>query len=337
MDNNLIKAQNAFEANVIDEQTFDRIKEYNIRLSQNNVPVIYNLRHLRKTFKITQSEQELYFGQLRKDLYYEFEIPKKSGGMRLIEAPQERLKNIQRWIKDNIIDSFTPSEYAMGFRKGLSIVHNAEKHVGKELVINFDIKDFFPSIKYADVFKLFVYMGYRKDVAHLLTRLCTNASNVLPQGSPASPSISNLVLLKLDKRLSCLAESIGCDYSRYADDITFSGNRSIESIVPLVKKIVVEEGFQINEDKVRLQYSYQCQEVTGLIVNKKLSVSRKIIEELDNAIYFCKKYGVADHMRHIKCDKSFYQDHLYGLAYFVNMVDKEKGIKYLERLDEINW
>ena len=108
-------------------------------------------------------------------------------------------------------------------------------------------------------------------------------------------------------------------------------------LVPLVKKIVVEEGFQINEDKVRLQYSYQCQEVTGLIVNKKLSVSRKIIEELDNAIYFCKKYGVADHMRHIKCDKSFYQDHLYGLAYFVNMVDKEKGLKYLERLDEINW
>ena len=141
----------------------------------------------------------------------------------------------------------------------------------------------------------------------------------------------------MDKRLSCLAESIGCDYSRYADDITFSGNRSIESIVPLVKKIVVEEGFQINEDKVRLQYSYQCQEVTGLIVNKKLSVSRKIIEELDNGIYFCKKYGVADHMRNIKCDKSFYKDHLYGLSYFVNMVDKEKGTKYLERLDEINW
>ena len=113
MDNNLFKAQKAFEANVIDEQTFDRIKEYNIRLSQNNVPVIYNLRHLRKIFKITQSEQELYFGQSRKDLYYEFEVPKKSGGTRLIEAPQERLKNIQRWIKDNIIDSFTPSDYPM--------------------------------------------------------------------------------------------------------------------------------------------------------------------------------------------------------------------------------
>lgn len=335
--NNLFKAQKAVAANVIDEQTFQRIKEYNERLSQNNVPVIYNLRHLRKILRITKSEQDLYFGQSRRQLYYIFEIPKKAGGVRIIEAPQERLKCMQRWIKDEIIDSFKPSDYATGFRKGLSIIDNAKKHIGKELVINFDIKDFFPSVHYEDIFSLFLYMGYKKDVAHLLTKLCTNASNVLPQGSPASPAISNLVLLKLDKRLSCLAESIGCDYSRYADDITFSGDKQIKNIVPLVKKIAFEEGFLINENKVRLQYSYQCQEVTGLIVNQKLSVSHKITQELNNAIYFCNKYGVADHMKHIGCNKSFYQDHLYGLAYFVNMVDRNQGIKYLNKLDKINW
>lgn len=337
MNSNLIRVQKALDANVIDDKTFQKIKEYTERLSQNNVPVIYNLRHVRKIFKITQAEQVLFFGSLRKQLYHVFEIPKKSGGVRVIEAPDARLKSIQRWILDEIVNSFNPSDCATGFRKGFSIVDNAKKHVGKELVINFDIKDFFPSVTYADVFRLFLYMGYKKDVAHLLTKLCTNANNVLPQGSPASPAISNLVLLKLDKRLACLAETIGCDYSRYADDITFSGEKTIKNIVPLVKRIVFEEGFEINEDKVRLQYSHQRQEVTGLTVNKKISVSHKVTKELDNAIYFCSRYGVADHMRHIGCDKAFYQDHLYGLAYFVNMVDNEQGRKYLNKLDEINW
>ena len=103
-------------------------------------------------------------------------------------------------------------------------------HIGKELVINFDLKDFFPSVTYAEILKLFVYMGYRLDVAHLLTKICTNSENVLPQGSPASPSISNLVLLKLDKRLSSLAKTISCSYSRYADDITFSGNKALRAL-----------------------------------------------------------------------------------------------------------
>ncbi len=337
MNSNLIKAQKALEANIIDNQVFQNIKEYDERLTRNNIPVIFNLRHLRKIFKIKQTEQELFFGPLRSQLYYNFEIPKKSGGVRIIEAPETRLKSIQRWILDEIINSFEPSACATGFRKGLSIVDNAKKHVGKELVINFDIKDFFPNITYADILRLFVYMGYKKDVAHLLTKLCTNASNVLPQGSPASPAISNLILLKLDKRLSCLAETIDCDYSRYADDITFSGKKTIKNIVPLVKRIIFDEGFEINENKVRLQYSYQRQEVTGLIVNKKISVSHRVTKELDNAIYFCSRYGVADHMRHIGCDKAFYQDHLYGLAYYVNMVDREQGQKYLNKLDEINW
>jgi len=227
MNNNLIKVQKALDANVIDDQFFQKIKEYTERLSENNIPVIYNLRHLRKILKIKQAEQELFFGPSRKQLYYIFEIPKKSGGTRIIEAPEERLKSMQRWILDEIINLFSPSDCATGFRKGMSIVDNAKKHIGKELVINFDIKDFFPSIKYADILRLFVYMGYKKDVAHLLTKLCTNASNVLPQGSPASPAISNLILLKVDKRLARLAETIECDYSRYADDITFSGKNTI--------------------------------------------------------------------------------------------------------------
>ena len=327
----------AFQKGVISEETLNRILEYSERLTSNNIPIIYNLRHLRKIFQIRRKEQDLFFGEQRASLYSCFEIPKKSGGRRFIEAPCDRLKKIQRWIKDEIIDSFSPSEYATGFRKGVSIVDNAQPHVGKELVINIDLRDFFSSVPYSEVLRLFIYMGYRLDVAHLLTKLCTNSDNVLPQGSPASPSISNLVLLKLDKRLSSLAKSINCCYSRYADDITFSGNKSIKSIVPLVKRIVFEEGYFINEDKVRLQYANQRQEVTGLIVNTKLSVSKNITDEINKALYYCKKHGVTNHMNHIGCDKHFYRDHLYGLAYFVKMVNEEKGIFYLYELDGLEW
>lgn len=331
------KLYEASQKGIITEDTYKEILRYKERLQVNNVPVIYNLRHIRKIFQIKHKEQELFFGDQKGSLYTHFAIPKKSGGKRDIEAPCDRLKKIQRWIKDEIIDSFSPSEYATGFRKGISIVDNAKPHIGKELVINFDIKDFFPSVTYAEVLRLFVYMGYRLDVAHLLTKLCTNENNVLPQGSPASPSISNLVLLKLDKRLSSLAKSIGCDYSRYADDITFSGVKSIKSIVPLVQRIIVEEGYTVNEEKIRLQYANQRQEVTGLVVNTKLAVSKEITNEIEKAIYFCKKYGVSSHMKHIGCDKHFYCEHLYGIAYFVKMVDRKKGLAYLNALDNIDW
>ena len=329
--------QRALQRGVITQEAYNSIAEYTQRLNDNKVPIIYNLRHLRKIFKIQKREQDIFFGESRSSLYRDFSIPKKSGGVRRIEAPCKRLKEIQRWIKDEIVDNFVVSEYATGFRKNMSIVDNAKKHVRKELVINMDIKDFFPSVTYADVLLMFMYIGYRKDVAHLLTKLCTNAENVLPQGSPASPAISNHILLKLDKRLGRLAESIGADYSRYADDITFSGNKGISTIIPLVEEIVEEEGLQVNKDKTRLQYSNQRQEVTGLIVNNKISVSASIDNEIRNAIYFIKKYGVDDHMKHIGCNKSFYMEHLYGIAYFINMVDGDKGKKYLAQLDEIMW
>lgn len=329
--------QSALQKGVITQDAYNSIAEYRQRLYDNNVPVIYNLRHLRKIFRIRKREQEVFFGENKCSLYRNFSIPKKSGGVRQIEAPCKRLKEIQRWIKDEIVDKFVVSEYATGFRKNMSIVDNARKHVGKELVINMDIKDFFPSVTYADVLLMFMYIGYRKDVAHLLTKLCTNTENVLPQGSPASPSISNHILLKLDKRLGRLAESVGADYSRYADDITFSGKRGISTIIPLVEQIVEEEGFLVNENKTRLQYSNQRQEVTGLIVNNKIAVSTTIEDEIRNAIYFIKKYGVDDHMKHIGCNKSFYMEHLYGIAYFINMVDRDKGKKYLAQLDEIIW
>ena len=124
---------------------------------------------------------------------------------------------------------------------------NAKQHINKALIINIDIKDFFPSITYKRVFKIFHYIGYSIQVSHLLTKLCTNSRNVLPQGVPTSPSLSNLTLLKLDKRLSKLADKFDFTYSRYADDLTFSGDASIIKYIKTISKIIKEEGFSLNK------------------------------------------------------------------------------------------
>lgn len=329
--------EKAYEAGIINEQDKILIEEYNNRLRENNVPIIYNLRHLRQLLGIHKSAQDRLFGNKKRNSYRIFYIPKKSGGFRKIEAPSDELKSIQLWIKENILDKFSVSQYAKGFVKGTSIYDNAIQHVKKELVVNIDLKDFFPSIQYREIYKIFKYIGYTDSVSKLLTNLCTNGAEVLPQGSPASPAISNLVSLKMDKRLGCLANKIGANYTRYADDITFSGKRNIKKYINLIQKIIREEGYAINEDKFRLQYSNQRQEVTGLIVNSGVSVSEQQINKLKNAIYYCKKYGVKDHMEYIKCEKGFYREHLYGLAYFIKMIDKEKGQMFLSQLDEIDW
>lgn len=229
------------------------------------------------------------------------------------------------------------SESAKGFRKSINILDNAIIHTNKKIVLNIDLKDFFPSIKYDQVFKVFYYAGYTKEVSHLLTKLCTNNENVLPQGAPTSPILSNIVCYKLDKRLSALSSKIGANYSRYADDITFSGNKNIVNFLFLIRKIINEERFIINEDKFRILYSNGKQTVTGLTVNKKVSVDKKLLKELENAIYFINKYGQADHMKHIECDRAFYKEHIYGIAYYVNMIDKDEGQKYINRLNQLNW
>lgn len=326
----------ALDHNVIDDEAAALLKEYNERLQSNDVPIIYNLRHLRKILKIRKRDQDKYFGSERNE-YHHFNIPKKSGGLREIEAPSDILKSYQLWIKESILDKIKISEYAKGFKKACSILNNAEKHVGKELVINLDLKDFFPSIQYYQVYRIFAYLGYTKEVAHLLTQLCTNKNDVLPQGSPASPVISNIVSLKLDKRLSGLAASYECDYSRYADDITFSGNKGIKKMLPIVMSIIAEEGFEVNENKLRLQYSFQRQEVTGLVVNTGVKISPRLKKELDYAIYYCKKFGVENHMQKIGCTRSFYKEHLYGIAYFVKMINIDQGEYYLKQLDLIHW
>lgn len=328
---------NLHESGSITDEVYSNLIQYYAKLMNKGFPVLFNLRHVRKLFNIKKREQARWFSEERNKNYRIFYIPKKSGKWRRIDSPTEKLKEVQLWIKRNILEKVCISLCATGFKKGSSICDNAYPHINRPLIINIDLKDFFPTISYGHVFRVFFHLGYTKEVCHLLTRLCTNAENVLPQGAPTSPILSNIVCDRLDKRLNALAHKVNANYTRYADDITFSGDGYLKRLYPLISQIIESEGFIINANKVRFQMSQEKQSVTGLTVNRKLSVNNRLIKELDNACYFIAKFGVESHMQHINCDRAFYKEHLYGLAYFVHMVDPERGEKYLTKLDKLNF
>lgn len=319
------------------DKDIDAAEEYAHNLLKLGLPVIFDKNHLAALLGCSMDELAAMMVGLEEHYYHEVKIPKKNGGLRILKVPAFRLKVIQRWILDNILKKMHVSECANGFCKKKSIVTNASVHIGKKCLINMDLKDFFPSIKQNKIFLIFYYYGYTTEVSYLLSRLCT-CSGELPQGAPTSPYLSNIACLKLDKRLSGLAEKYKADYSRYADDISISADTDISNMVDIVKRIVKEENFLVNDKKTRVSFNYQKQEVTGLIVNgNQVRIEKKYLKKLKQEIYYCKKYGVEDHLKHINCDKRFYREHIYGKAYFVNMVDKKLGKKILSELDGINW
>ncbi|MBU3209055.1 retron St85 family RNA-directed DNA polymerase [Clostridium algidicarnis] len=319
-----------------DEYYTTKCIEYAERLLSNGLPVIFDTDHLSL---VTGAPKQLILKMIFANscFYSEARLPKKSGGIRVLNIPSIELKYVQRWILDNILKKINVSSYATGFCDNKSIVDNAKVHIGRECILNMDIKDFFPTITFKMIFRIFVYYGYTKEVSFTLARLCT-FENFLPQGSPASPYLSNIVSLKIDKRLSLLAKKYKANYSRYADDITFSGNHGIKKMSSIVSEILEDEGFKVNDGKTRLQYSYQRQEVTGLVINNgKVRVNKHYKRELYQILYYCIKFGVNSHLQKINSTKTFYKEHLYGKAYFVNMVEPDEGRKLFDLLECIQW
>lgn len=309
---------------------------YANRLLQNGLPVIFDTKHLALLIGI--SVEELCKMVFAEDRYYSStRIPKRSGGFRELDIPSPDVKYIQRWILQNILYCMDISDSAFGFQLKRSIVDNAKIHVNKHCIVNLDISDFFPSISFDRVFRIFAYYGYTREMSFILAKLCTFHGK-LPQGSPASPCISNICCLKLDARLSSLAKTYKANYSRYADDITFSGDTDLKTIIRVVTPILQEEGFRVNEKKTRIAYHYQRQEVTGLIVNgPTVRISKKYKRSLSQELYYCQKYGVSNHMHHINCDKAFYKEHIYGKLYFINMVEPDEAEKMFAVAESIDW
>lgn len=332
----IAKLQKKMENKKLSKEYIRICTSYAKNLIDNNMPVIFDFHHLSLLLGLKPYELSLYLFSDESLFYNHIKIPKKSGGYRDIDVPSNKLKKIQKWILNNILLKIEVHEKCFGFCKGKSIYDNASKHVGNDCVLNLDLKDFFPSISQKDVFYIFYNRGYTKKVSYYLAKLLTRDGK-LPQGSPASPMVSNIVAKNLDKRLNLLAISWRANYSRYADDITFSGSEKVIELIPIISKIVEEEHFIINEKKTRYSYYYQRQEVTGLIVNKKVNIPKSFIKELKKEIYFCKKYGVSSHLEKIECNKSFFKEYLYGKVYFINMINKKLGNSLLKQLNEIEW
>ena len=220
--------------------------------------------------------------------YKKFSIKKKSGGKRLITAPRNQsFMLILRYVNEILKAVYTPSVYAMGFVEGRSVVTNADIHKEQNYVFNIDIKDFFPSIEQARVWKRLQLQPIclKKSIAGIVAGLCSmkfvsedgSVHYVLPQGSPTSPILTNMICDKLDRRLAGLAKRFRLKYSRYADDITFSSQENVYQLDgdfrKELKRIIEGQGFKMNEAKTRLQKRGSRQEVTGIIVNEKLNVT----------------------------------------------------------------
>jgi len=261
---------------------------------------IINLQNvqLQTTYKLISAKRLGYYLSKRDDKYIHFEIPKKSGGVRNISSPDRFLKKIQRRLAFALEVLFTPKPSANGFVPGRSIVTNAKSHIGRKYVYNIDIKDFFPTIHYGRIKAVLQLHPIKAsaEMAHLIAHISCY-KGVLPQGSPLSPMITNIVCQSLDYHLVKLAKHYRCFYSRYADDITFSSNKNIfkkDKFLNDLNTIISKQGFNVNEKKTRLQKHTQRQEVTGIIVNQKPNLKRDYVKKVRAMLYNWEHKGL-DH------------------------------------------
>lgn len=273
--------------------------------------------------------------------YHRWGIPKKTGGVRAISAPKRKLATAQAWVLKNILEKLKVDDNAHGFVRHRSVVTNARPHVNKPVVVNLDLKDFFPTITFRRVKGLLQKVGYSSAVSAVLALLCTEPPRAeavldgkklwvslgdrqLPQGACTSPAITNVLCRRLDRRLAGMARSLGFTYTRYADDLTFSGAEPAQGkiVIARARAILDDEGFLLNADKTRVMRPGRRQEVTGVVVNEKTSVSRQEVKELRAILHNCAKTGLAAQNRENHPDFAAY---LTGRVAWVRMVDARRG------------
>lgn len=283
-------------------------------LARHGLPVISSFMDLASALEITpQQLQWLTFerGAASTDHYTRFEIPKRSGGTRLISSPKPALRSAQSWVRESIVSRIPVGPAVMAFRPGVSIVDNARRHSGAAVVVRIDLKAFFPSITFDRVRGWFESLGYNPGVASVLALVCTDAPRAkvsldgrisyvvvgergLPQGACTSPDLANLIAAGLDARLVGLSAAMGWTYTRYADDLVFSSadtGASAARLVRVVTSIVGEEGFEVNEAKTRIMRSPNRQTVTGLLVNDAVRLTRKDLRRIRAFLHRCRVNG----------------------------------------------
>lgn len=274
-------------------------------------------------------------------------IPKASGQIRLIEEPKPFLKRLQRRILSGILDLVPPHAAAYGFTQNRNCIQAATRHAGEQMVVTFDLANFFPSITFPRVYALFRALGYPAQTARALSGLTTaitpsgllNTKNLaahdaltnrhLPQGAPTSPAIANLCTGQLDRRLTGLARSLTASYTRYADDLTFSGDTRIAPILlRAVPEIAQDLSLPLNPTKTRTQAAHHRQTVTGLTVNTRLNTAREAYDLLKATLHHLAK--PSDPRRQ---DRAFLA-HIEGRIAWVEQVNPAKGLNLRARFNQ---
>lgn len=310
-----------------DEQLeYDGNRRYEGIVNQFGVPKIETVDELYEVLSLKG---------VQRDAYRVFNIYNEEK-IRRILAPSKKLKERQKWILRNILSKIELNDCVHGFVKGRSIVTNAKCHVRKKEILCLDISDFFPSIKLKEVVRVFKQLGYIEEVAEELGNLCT-FEGVLPQGAPTSPTLSNAIFTIVDEKLIGYSKKNNLVYTRYADDITFSTNMSkIERHTEPIINIINEYGYSINVDKTHIMKDNYRKMVTGLVVNESVKIPKKFKKYFKQEIYYCKKYGVSQHLHAIGRDSAVnFKEYMYGKAYFIKMVERDLGEYYLKQLDEL--
>lgn len=244
--------------------------------------------------------------------YHSVRLPKKGGGERLLSVPDPQLKAIQRRIAQVLLPLMPVSAYARAYRDGASTRHNALPHVGQPLVLKLDICHFFDAIRYSQVKEAaFPADMYAEPIRVLLAMLCYY-KDALPQGAPTSPAVSNIILYDFDEKVGAWCRSRGIAYTRYCDDLTFSGDFDPRVVRAYIEGELRALGFLLNGQKTRIQFRSKRQSVTGLVVNDRAAVPRDYRRSLRQQVYFCRKFGVEDHLAKTGCALPR-QEYLMGL------------------------
>jgi hypothetical protein len=281
----------------------------------------------------------------------------RSGGWRLIEAPKPRLAELQRRLLRKVLATLPLDDAAHGFRPGRSVASFAAPHARQGLVIRLDLEGFFATVTLPRVHGLLREVGYPPAVARLLAGLLTTITPVdvlaaapdsawrlrrrlaiahLPQGAPSSPAVANLVAYRLDRRLGALAERLGANYTRYADDLAFSGPATLplHRLVPGARRIAADEGFRLREDKTRIAAAHQRQRLAGLVVNAAPAVPRSEYDTLRAVLHNCLRTGPAGQNR---ADHPDFQAYLRGRIAWIAATHPARGTRLLDMWQRISW
>jgi len=351
--------EGVFYHDTADVDRFD-IADPEARRQDNALPVLPNVTALAGALELSVSRLRWLVFHREVDSgthYHRWHVPKRDGGLRLISAPKPQLKAAQRWIARNITEHLPVHGAAHGFVPGRSTVTNAAVHTGARVVIKLDLKDFYPTITQPRVKGLLRKAGYGEQVATVLSMLCTEAPREvielrgqprhvaigprsLPQGAPTSPSITNALCLRLDRRMQGLGRTMGFRYSRYADDLTFSWHDDAEAPVGKllfrVRSIITSEGFTVHPSKTRIMRSGRRQKVTGLVVNTtgtEGSDAPAPGPRVPRALR--RKLRAALHNRARGKGGPESLDHLHGFAAYVHMTDPAHGRPLLQQVQAL--